>query len=417
MPTQRAVDPPRHAPLGAVVLRQLKVPKKVALPVEATARSAALRIAIVTETFAPEVNGVAMTLKRLMHGLCNGGHDLQLIAPHCHSREKIVAALRVAWLPVAGLPLPGYSTLRMGLPARRRLHRFWRAARPDIVYVATQGPLGWGAAREARRLGIPVVSGFHTNFHVYTRHYRMKWLERVVIAYLRRFHNATAGTVVPTGPQKDELEQLGFRNIEVVPRGVDSSLYHPRRRNSVLRAGWGLSKDDLAVIYVGRIAAEKNLALAVAAFRAMQKVCPSARFVLVGDGPLAAELWEENPDFVFCGMRSGLGLAQHYASGDVFLFPSLTETFGNVVLEAMASGLALVAYDRAAARVCVRQRETGVLAKTDDAAGFVEGAVELATDSALRSNIRKAARVCAEAFAWPQVVNDFERMLRRHLAR
>jgi len=378
------------------------------------ARSTALRIAIVTETFAPEINGVAMTLKRLAQGLRSRGHALQLISPQHPGRGRFVTALGATWLSVAGLPLPGYSALRFGLPARRRVRRLWQAARPDVVYVATQGPLGWAAAREARRQGIPVVSGFHTNFHVYTRHYKLSWLENTVTAYLRRFHNQTAGTLVPTVAQQSDLQRLGFRNVDVLQRGVDSALYHPRRRDALLRAGWGVCKDDLAVIYVGRIAAEKNLALAVRAFRAIQKSCPGARFVLVGDGPLAGELWEENPDFIFCGAQCGLNLAQHYASGDLFLFPSLTETFGNVVLEAMASGLALVAYNRAAARVCVQHRENGWLVEPGDEAAFIEGAVALATDHALRANIRRAARVCAEAWAWPQVVDNFEQWLRRH---
>lgn len=373
------------------------------------------RIAIVTETFAPEINGVAMTLKRLVQGLRARGHELQLVAPQRLARGEVLASLGVAWLPVAGLPLPGYPALRFGLPARRKLRRLWLTTRPDVVYVATQGPLGWAAVGEARRLGIPVVSGFHTNFHVYARHYKLRWLESTVVACLRYFHNRTSGTLVPTQAQREELQRLEFRNVDVLRRGVDNALYHPKRRDYLLRAGWGVCKDDLAVIYVGRIAAEKNLNLAIRAFRAIQKVRPDARFVLVGDGPLASDLWEANPDFIFCGMSSGLALAKHYASGDLFLFPSLTETFGNVVLEAMASGLALVAYDRAAARVCVQHQENGWIVEPDDEAGFIAGAVTLATDTTLRNNVRKSARVCAEAFGWPQVVSEFERLLCQHV--
>lgn len=414
---KRVGNPSRRAASGVARVGGWGASGSIVLPVESQATdSTALRIAIVSETFAPEINGVAMTLKRLAQGLRSRGHELQLISPQRPGRGRFVTALGATWLPVAGLPLPGYSALRFGLPVRRRVRRLWQAARPDVVYVATQGPLGWAAAREARRQGIPVVSGFHTNFHVYTRHYKLSWLESAVTAYLRRFHNHTAGTLVPTAAQQTDLERLGFRNVEVLQRGVDSTLYHPKRRDSLLRAGWGVCKNELAVIYVGRIAAEKNLELAVRAFRAIQNVCPSARFIVVGDGPLAGELWEDNPDFIFSGAQCGLSLAQHYASGDLFLFPSLTETFGNVVLEAMASSLALVAYNRAAARVCVQHGENGWLAEPGDEASFIAGAVELATHHALRANIRRAARVCAEAWAWPQVVDNFERWLRRHTA-
>lgn len=374
-----------------------------------------LRIALITETYAPERNSIASTLKRLFQGLRNRGHQLQVICPQRAGRGRVIAELGATWLPVLGLRVPGYTEVGFGLPAGQRLRRLWQDAPPDVVYVATQGPLGWSAVKEARRQGIPVVARFPSPIQEATGHYPGNWLENTVSAYLRRFHHGTAATLVSTAVQQQDLVRRGFHGVEVLRRGVDSTLYHPKRRSEVMRAGWNVGKDDMAVIYVGPVAPEGNLALAIRAFRAIKRIHPRARFVLVGDGPLTGEVWEENPDFIFCGDHCGLSLANHYASGDLLLFPSLTETFSNTLLEAMASGLAVVAYNSAANQVGIQHLETGVLAESGDEAGFIAEAVELASDQSLRTNLRRAARIWAEAFSWSHIVEDFECLLRRHV--
>ena len=143
---------------------------------------------------------------------------------------------------------------------------------------------------------------------------------------------------------RDTLALDGYQNLQVVARGVDTTLFHPGKRSDELRSQWGVAEDGLAVIYVGRISAEKNLPLVLRTFKAMQAVNPKLKLVMVGDGPVRAELQRQNPEYIFAGMRTGEDLAAHYASGDIFLFPSMTETYGNVTVEAMASGLAVVAY-------------------------------------------------------------------------
>ena len=233
--------------------------------------------------------------------------------------------------------------LTTGLPAGRLLSHLWKDQRPDIVYVATEGPLGWSAQRAAARYRIPIVSGFHTNFHSYSRHYGLGLIRGSVLNYLKRFHNRTTTTIVPTPQLKTRLEEIGFNHVQVVSRGVDAQLFRPERRS------WGLEPNDVAVLYVGRIAAEKNLPLAVRCFRPLEAVGLSLRFVVVSDGPLRGPLSESNHDFVFTGMKTETDLAEHYASGDILLFPSETEAFGNVILESMASGLATTAYNYATA--------------------------------------------------------------------
>jgi glycosyltransferase involved in cell wall biosynthesis len=368
-------------------------------------------ICVVTETYPPEVNGVALTLAHLVKGLVAQGHSVSLVRPHqrgsdlshCNQDSKVTL--------VRGLPLPGYSALQFGLPACRLLCRSWKRRRPDAVYVATEGPLGWSAVRVARRLGIPALSGFHTNFHSYSRHYRVGWLRPLILGYLRRFHNRSTGTLVPSADLRERLQCLGFNNVSVLSRGVDNELFTPERRSAELRRQWGVSSNDLAVLYVGRIAPEKNVKLAVDAYRTMKQSAGSSKFVVVGDGPARAALQRENADLIFSGLRTGQQLAEHYASADVFLFPSETETFGNVTLEAMASGLAVIAYDYAAAKMHIRHGETGVLVPYGDSTAFVDLAARLTRNPSSLGWIRRRAREYITSLDWRSVVERFEMLL------
>ena len=378
----------------------------------ATIAGVANRVCIVTETYPPEINGVAATLAQLAAGMRARGHVVSLVRPRQPAVDRASAAPGARTLLVSSVPLPGYSGLRMGLPAGSALRAEWRRHRPDAVYVATEGPLGWSAVRAGASLGIPVYSGFHTNFDRYMRHYGAGWLRGPIAAYLRRFHNATRGTLVATPRLRAELTAAGFERLAVLGRGVDSTRFDPARRSAALRAAWGAAEQDLVVLHVGRVAAEKNVALAVKAYRAMQEAYGGGlRFVVVGDGPLGPALARANPDLVFCGFRTGDDLAAHYASADIFLFPSETETFGNVTLEAMASGLAVVAYDYAAARLHAEHGVTGVLVRPGDARGFVDAAVALTQAPDVLMAMRRRARSAMEAVAWPRIVERFEQLM------
>lgn len=368
---------------------------------------ARLRVAVVTETYPPEVNGVAMTLGRMVGGLVARGHAVFLVRPRPALPDDRLAAAGPDEMWVAGVPIPRYPELRFGLVRSARLAARWRAWRPDVVHVATEGPLGRAALRAARRLGLPVVSDFHTNFHAYTEHYGVAWLRRPVETWLRRLHNASDMTLVPTRELQRDLGYRGYRKLQVVSRGVDTGLFQPARRSATLRAAWGAGEDALVVAHVGRLAAEKNLPLVLRAFEAIAAVRPGARLVFVGDGPLRAGLERAHPGHVFAGMRHGTDLAAHYASADLFLFPSLTETFGNVVLEALASGLAVVAFDRAGAAELVTGDHNGVLARCGDDADFVAAAVHAARDPLRLVAMRFHARASVRGRDWEEVHDAF----------
>lgn len=373
----------------------------------------ALHIALVTETYPPEVNGVAMTLGRLVDGLRARGQRVSLTRPR--QRQDRAAGGDDDEHLVMGLPIPGYAGLNFGVASKRRLADAWRKARPDIVHVATEGPLGWTAVAVARSMQIPVVAGFHTNFHNYSRYYGLGWLQRPLNAYLRQFHNRARLTLAPTRRLVEKLGADGYRNLGVMARGVDTALFDPQRRDPALRRSWGTGDDAVALIHVGRLAPEKNLSLLVDAFRAVQVVRPQSRLVLVGDGPESRRMRREHPDLVFAGTRSGEDLARHYASADLFLFPSLSETFGNVLLEAMASGLAAVAFDYAAASEHLQHRVNGLKAVFGDAAGFRRLAAELAVTPGTSRRLGQAACLTARGLAWSVVIDrlldDYRQLL------
>ena len=367
-----------------------------------------LRVAIVTETYPPEVNGVATTVARFVAGLRELNHDLQLIRPR-QGQERPEPG-QCDELLVRGLALPNYPGLRMGLPAAAALKRLWSRERPDVVHVVTEGPLGWSAVKAASALKIALTSDFRTNFDAYGAHYGMGWLRKPIAAYLRKLHNRTLITTAPTAALRLQLVNAGYRNVQVVARGVDTGLFDPARRSDALRASWGVMPGDPVIGHVGRLAPEKNLALLLESFRNIRREHPHARLVLVGDGPQRAE-FENEPNVILAGTRTGTALAEFYASFDFFLFPSITETFGNVTVEAMASGLPLVAYDYAAAAEYVVDGTSGALARYDDARHFVAQALRLVGDPALAQRCRREARLSAEKLDWSHVVKRLEAIL------
>ena len=372
-----------------------------------------MRIAYITETYPPELNGVSLTVERTVHHLRAQCHAVELIRP----RQSGDGATPPAgdWL-TGGCRIPMYPDLRFGWARPAALQQRFEAGRVELVHLATPGPLAWAALAAARSLGLATTSDFRTNFHQYSRHYGLGLLAPAVLAGLRRFHNRTQCTFVPTEALRRELAAEGFERLAVVGRGVDTDRFAPARRNAALRAGWGAADDDPVLLYVGRLAAEKNVDLALRAFDAVRRERPGARMVLVGDGPVRERLEAAHPDARFAGTLRGDVLAATYASADVFLFPSLSDTFGNVTLEALASGLPVVAYDTAAAAEHVVPGQSGLLGPPGDEAAFIAAACALAVRSpAERAALRDGAVAAARRARWGEVLGRFEACLQATL--
>ncbi|MEM1222953.1 MAG: glycosyltransferase family 1 protein, partial [Verrucomicrobiota bacterium] len=355
-----------------------------------------MRIALVTETFPPEVNGVAMTNQRLVRGLIERGHEIFLIKPR---RSDAIPSdhENLEICEVFGIPIPNYAGLKFGLPGLGSLRNHFKRVCPDVVHVATEGPLGFSALKAARRLQIPVTSTFHTNFQDYCADYGAAFLEKTMMGYLRWFHNQCELTTVPDPDLLKELEAAGIENLKVLGRGADTKLFTPTRRSAELRAKWGASDNATPVaVYVGRAAAEKDIPLALEAWSCARKVIPGLKMVVVGDGPVRKKLGKKWPEVHFAGMRYEEDLATHYASADLFIFGSTSETFGNVVIEAMSSGLAVLTYDYAAGRQFIQDGTNGFLAPYNDRQAFCKKAERIATNFASLQEVRLAARSTAE---------------------
>ncbi len=351
-----------------------------------------------------------MTLGRLVDGLAQRGHRLTIIRPrqrHESARFSVTQRVACRQVRLPGVPIPGYPQLRLGLPAGRRLRQLWSINRPDLVHVATEGPLGASAITTARAFGIPVTSSFHTNFDQYTRDYRIGWLKPIVATWLRHVHNRTLRTFVPTRALLARLDAEGYTNLRLLSRGVDTALFNPGRRDEALRASWGAAPGDPVIIHVGRMAAEKNYPLLFRAFDAIKAVEPRARLVLVGDGPMLSVYQRRRPDVVFTGFYTGVNLARHYAAGDIYLHASTTETFGNVITEALGSGLAVSAFDEAAAHEFIQPETGGLLAPVGDEAAFLANAVRLGRDPALRRRLAAIAPVVVSDMSWDTIIDRF----------
>ena len=378
-----------------------------------------LNIAVVTETYPPDINGVAHTLSKIVDGLQRNGHVLWLVRPKQQATDTAINKDRYKEILVKGLPIPFYKQLRMGLPAKRELTRLWSRQRPDIVHIATEGPLGWSALQVAKKLKLPVSTDFRTNFHAYSQHYGIGWLSGAIMAYLKKFHNAAHATMVPTSQLQAELDKVGFKHLSVVPRGVDTDIFSPEHRSDALRTTWGADASTRVLLYVGRLAPEKNLKLVIQTYNNLKRSHPDIKLVLVGDGPMRTGLEKDNPEVIFAGFQTGASLAQHYASADIFLFASQTETFGNVTLEAMASKLAIVAFHHAAAGELIQSGVNGMLARTHSEVDFEMGVQTLLNNQALMHHVAEQACLSARALSWRMIVERtegvFQHVMRQHI--
>ena len=367
-----------------------------------------LRIAVVTETWPPEVNGVAMTLAKLVQGLSHRNHDLQLIRPRQTKSESPLNDASLEEVLMRGMPIPRYPELKLGLPSKKTLVKTWTLRRPDVVHIATEGPLGWSALQAAKVLKLPVTSDFRTNFQSYSKHYGVGWLRKPIVAYLRKFHNATACTMVPTRELMRTLSENGFANLKVVSRGVDTKLFNISKRDTSLRSSWGATDNTKVLISVGRMAPEKNLDQVLKTYEALKVTGQAFKLVMVGDGPLKEQFQNRYPEIIFPGMLSQSNLAAYYASSDLFIFPSQTETFGNVTLEALASGIPVLAFDCAAARDWVQTGINGWLVAENNPEGFAAQAVNVFSSKDLLGQITLSTRQQVVHLDWDQIAEQVE---------
>ncbi len=366
-----------------------------------------LHIEVVTDTYVPDINGVAISLGRLCAGLRQRGHRVEIVRSGRAAGDFETSVM--SW------PLPGYWEIKVGAPWPGELRRRWRKDRPDVVYVAIETPLGFSAVAAALRLGIPVVGGFHTNFNEYLQTYGVNWVGKQVWRYQKWFHDRLARTLVPSPDARDKLVRAGFCKVAVLGRGVDTDLFTPAKRSEALRREIGAKGEAPVALVVGRVAPEKNIELTLRAFAEMRKLCPELVCRVIGDGPVRARLQREHPQVQFPGYLVGEELAACYASADILLFASVTETFGNVLIEGMSSGLAILGYDHAAAAWHGVDGGNLLKVKKGDEAAFIAASLKL-LDPALRAKLGAGARRTSETLCWSGIVVELEGIFREVIA-
>jgi glycosyltransferase involved in cell wall biosynthesis len=363
----------------------------------------ALRIALISETYFPQVNGVSRTLDRLVDHLASGGDRVELFLPR-YREPGPPLPWGVGKTEFLAFPLPFYREVLLPFTSPPKMVRELEAFRPHLIHIATEGPLGWAALIAAGRLDIPVVSSYHTNFSQYLASYRLGLLEPVAWRYLRWFHNRTMATFCPTDSIRRLLLNKRFRNVMTWGRGVDSRRFHPCKRDQELRKSWGVGPDEMVLAYAGRLAVEKNLDMLMKAWRLLGPGT-AGRLLLIGDGPLRPKLEKQSDDrVIYAGFKQGEDLTRFYASADLLAFPSLSDTFGNVLLEGMASGLPAVGFRVPGPQDVIRDGETGCLADTISAETLFRKLMELLTEPGKVRKMGAAARRYAESQSWESIL-------------
>jgi phosphatidylinositol alpha 1,6-mannosyltransferase len=391
-----------------------------------------MKIAIFTETFLPQVNGVVRTIEKVIRHLEDKGHEVLLFAigdgEDHYSKTRIVR--------LEGVPFSLYKELHIVKPEDKWLrklieHDLTQAPivilqslvpakhsvveeelqnfKPDLIHLATPVTLGAIGIYYSDLYKIPCLATFHTDLAAYAPMYQIPYMEEIVNQITKIIYNRAARVLAPSPSSKQQLENVGLKDVGVFGRGVDSVLFHPEKRNKKSLAKFGLSESKITITYVGRLADEKSIPELIQAFNSLAEN-HNIQLLLVGDGPIKANLEKSleisDGNYAFTGIKKGEELAELYASSDIFAFPSRTETFGQVVQEAMASGLPVVGFDSPGVRDLIDDGETGILVASKNEVEFKEALKKLIESEELRLKLGKKAREIAELNSWSAILDS-----------
>lgn len=360
-----------------------------------------LRIAFFTDAFYPQINGVSNTLLYLSQYLREHQIEHLFFAPDYEGEERDDA--RIPVVRYKGIRPPICPECCLAFPSSAKVHQALADFRPDVVHIVTEQGIGWAGLRAARALNIPIVMSYHTNFDKYLDFYHLKYLNKAVTAYMKWFHNFALVNLCPSTNTLLNLQKQGFTRLDIWSRGIDLKRFHPAHFSEEARKLMG-GKDKTVFLYVGRIAAEKGLDIYFQSIKAInEEYGAQLQFVFTGEGPYLDELMAQQiPNIIFTGPKRGQELAAIYASADAFVFPSGTETFGNVLLEAMASGLPVVCADAGGVTDFTENNENAFVFKNGDTIDLTH-ALRKMLNPQFRAAIRRKALETARSRSWETI--------------
>lgn len=364
-----------------------------------------MKIAIFTDTYEPDVNGVAVTLKHYTNFLEAKGIEYIVFAPEHKDAERFASQIH----RFKSLPFYLYPECRLALPNMFKMKAELQRFKPDIIHIVTPFNIGYFGIRYAKKLNIPVVGSYHTNFDKYLEYYNLQFLAKFIWRYMRWFHKPLQRIFVPSYDTIEQLRRKGFTNLRIWPGGVDCELFHPGYSREKIREKYKI-KEDYILSFVGRLAPEKDIAtLMNIAERLPQPLKDKVHWLIVGDGPSKTEMMEQAPNnMTFTGFLNGTDLAEVYSVADIFVFPSATETFGNVVIESLASGSPVIGANSGGVKNLIRPNETGFLCEPKNVAQFVHSISMMIENDTLRTAMSENARAFAMTQTWEAI---FERLL------
>jgi len=359
-----------------------------------------MKIAFYAGTYVKDKDGAVRTMYQLVSSFLAEGHEVMVWSPDVspgHGRRETVN-------PLPSVPIPLYPDYRLGFytaSTEKQIDAFG----PDIVHISTPDIIGGRFLRYAGKRGLPVATIYHTDFPSYLAYYRLGFAENAVWKYLRKFYNSCDAVFVPTEEMKIRLESQGIQRVDIWARGIDRSLFNPQRRSDTLRAEWD-ADGRFVIAYAGRFVWYKDIQVVIDVYKKSRESAAAAaatRFVMIGSGPEEEVMRREMPDAVFPGYLGGTALPEAYASSDLLLFPSTTEAFGNVVLEAFSSGIPAVVSDAGGCQELVRGSDAGYIAAAGDAEAFWQSCRRLLHDRSLYDEKCRKGLDFAERMSWPVI--------------
>ena len=374
------------------------------------------RVALFTGAYNHIADGVSLTLNRLVAFLEESGTEVLVFAPSVANPPVEHAGTLI---PVPSIPFPGRREYRIALGLSPSSRQILSDFKPTLVHIATPDLLGYRAMKMSQRWDIPVVASYHTHFSSYLKYYGLGVLEKTMWTYLRRFYEQCEHVYVPSESMADVLRSHGITDgLRLWERGVDTSRFNPALRSLEWRRTQGVDDDDVLVSFIGRLVWEKGLRVFADVIEGLKRRGVRHRSMVVGVGPALEELVKRLPDTIFTGYLQGKDLSRAYASSDLFLFPSDTETFGNVTLEAMASGLPSVCADATGSRTLVENGETGLLVPAGNAGAFLDAVHHLVDDAPERRRMGIGALGRARQYEWntilSRMVGFYDEILQPH---